>query len=122
MLSIPIRSSEPDQEKAGVVTRKLGATDDILWPASAMHDLRPFHDPDRHDDLLFPPSFSDRLFSVMKWGALGNGIPMAAVNTHSIRIGGARLPLRLWRRLWWGNTSSGEMGIFLLPSIHQHFL
>ena len=89
VMSILIRESKTDQEKAGV-TRMIRVSGKLLRHVLAM---RAFIDTlpksANPDTCLFPPSFRRKLVLATQWVAGENGIPMSVVNTHSLRAGGA---------------------------------
>ena len=88
-MSIPIRESKTDQEKAGVA-RMPRVSEKLLRPVLAMRafiDISP--KPTNPDACLSPPSFRRKLVLVAHRAAGENGIPTSVANTHSLRAGGA---------------------------------
>ena len=89
VLSILIRQSKTDREKAGIA-RMLCADGNVLCPVTAMRRFLSSH---RSIGGAYEPhvpfSFRRKLVMVTMWGALGNGIPISGANTHALRAGGA---------------------------------
>ena len=84
LLSIVIRGSKTDKEKAGVL-RTLRENNSELCPVKAMQALMIARQTERITSPVFPPGvFRDKLVQCMQWAASVHSVQPEVINTHTL--------------------------------------